>query len=117
MPIVDDVGALRERECGGEILLNENDRSARVGQVTAGFDKIVYDDRCEALKRLVEQGLGVALVPSLAARSEVARGQLAALTVREMRLERKLYLLSRTGASLSHAARAFLHLAKEDARR
>jgi DNA-binding transcriptional LysR family regulator len=44
---------------------------------------------------------------------EIARGQVAALTVREMKLERKLYLVYRKGATLSHAARAFLRLARE----
>lgn len=66
----------------------------------------------EAIKRFVEQGMGVALVPRLAAQAEIERGQVIALTVREMRLERKLYLIYRKGAKLSHAARAFLHVAR-----
>jgi DNA-binding transcriptional LysR family regulator len=57
--------------------------------------------------------MGVALVPRLAAQSEIARGQIAALTVSEMKLERKLYLVYRRGATLSHAAQAFLRLARE----
>ena len=64
-------------------------------------------------KRLVEQGLGVALVPRLTAQSEIARKQVVALTVREMRLERSIYLIYRKGATLSHAARAFLRVARE----
>lgn len=66
----------------------------------------------EAIKRLVEQKMGVALVPRLTAQEEIARGQLSALTVREMRLERRLHLIYRKGATLSHAARAFLRVAK-----
>ncbi len=42
----------------------------------------------EAIKRLVEQGMGVALVPRLTAQAEIASKQVVALTVREMRLER-----------------------------
>ena len=57
--------------------------------------------------------MGVALVPRLTAQAEIARGQLAALTVREMKLERRLHLIYRKGATLSHAARAFLRVAKE----
>ena len=57
--------------------------------------------------------MGVALVPRLTAQSEIARGQLKALTVREMKLERRLHLIYRKGATLSHAARAFLRVAKE----
>jgi len=33
--------------------------------------------------------------------------------VSEMQLERKLYLIHRSGARLSHAARAFLNIAKQ----
>jgi hypothetical protein len=35
-----------------------------------------------------------------------------AITVKEMRLERRLQLIYRRGASLSHAAKAFLRVAK-----
>jgi DNA-binding transcriptional LysR family regulator len=67
----------------------------------------------ESIKRFVEQGMGVALIPRLTAQTEIARGQVAALTVREMKSERRLHLVYRKGASLSHAARAFLQLARE----
>jgi DNA-binding transcriptional LysR family regulator len=67
----------------------------------------------EAIKRFVEQGMGVGLVPRLSAQVEIARGQFAALTVREMKCERRLYLVYRSGATLSHAARAFLRVARE----
>jgi len=65
----------------------------------------------EAIKRLVEKGMGVALIPRLTAQTEIARKQLAGLTVREMKLERRLHLIYRKGATLSHAAKAFLRLA------
>src|SRR5207244_5977227 len=68
----------------------------------------------EAIKRLVENGLGVALVPRLAAQSEIERGQIAGLTVKEMRLERRLHLIYRRGATLSHAAKAFLRVARDN---
>ena len=57
--------------------------------------------------------MGVALVPRLAAQSEIARGQVVALAVREMKSERRLHLVYRKGATLSHAARAFLNLTRE----
>ncbi|HYE64683.1 MAG TPA: LysR substrate-binding domain-containing protein [Pyrinomonadaceae bacterium] len=65
----------------------------------------------EAIKRFVEQGMGVALVPRLTVRDEAERGQVVALTVREMRFERQLHLVYRKGTKLSHAARAFLNIA------
>jgi DNA-binding transcriptional LysR family regulator len=66
----------------------------------------------EAIKRLVERGLGVALIPRLAAQAEIARNELVGLTVREMKLERRLYLIYRRGATLSHAAKAFIRIAR-----
>ena len=66
----------------------------------------------EAIKRMVEDGMGVALVPRLTAQTEIARGLLVGLTVKEMRLERKLHLIYRRGATLSHAAKAFLRVAR-----
>lgn len=67
----------------------------------------------EAIKRLVEDDVGVALVPRLTASAEVAAGRIRALTVNEMRLERRLNIIYRRSSNLSHAARAFLELAKE----
>ena len=50
---------------------------------------IVLELPClEAIKRLVERGLGVSLMPRRVAEAEVARGDVIALTVREMRFER-----------------------------
>jgi DNA-binding transcriptional LysR family regulator len=66
----------------------------------------------ESIKRLVEQEMGVALVPRLTAQIEIERRQLAALAVKEMRLERRLQLIYRRGATLSHAAKAFLRVAR-----
>ena len=57
--------------------------------------------------------MGEALVPRLTAQSEIARGQVVALTVKEMRLERSIHLIYRRGATLSHAAKAFLRVARE----
>lgn len=67
----------------------------------------------EAIKKLVEKGAGVALVPKLTAASEIANGQLKALTVQEMKLERKLHLVYRRNSVLSHAAKVFLKLVKD----
>lgn len=106
------------RELGVEAFLAHNVRSPYRERVIQTFDKhktplnIALElPTLEAIKRLVEQGLGVALMPRLAARSEIERGQVVALTVREMRFERKIYLVYRTGANLSQAARAFVECA------
>jgi DNA-binding transcriptional LysR family regulator len=67
----------------------------------------------DAIKRLVERGLGVALMPRRVAQDEIARGDLVAITVREMRFRRLVHVVYRDGADLSHAARAFLACARE----
>lgn len=70
----------------------------------------------EAIKKLVETGAGVALVPKLSAKSEVADGRLVGLSVKEMKLERKLNIVYRKNSVLSHAAQEFLRIAKERSR-
>jgi len=66
----------------------------------------------EAIKRFVAAGNGVALVPQIAVEPELARGELIAVAVRELKLERKLRIVYRKGGQLSHAARAFLKVAE-----
>lgn len=67
----------------------------------------------EAIKRMVERGVGVALVPRLSANAEIATGRLKALSVKGLKLERKLNIIYRRNSELSHAAKEFLALAKE----
>lgn len=67
----------------------------------------------EAIKRLVETGIGIALVPRLSALAEIREGRLAALSVSEMKFQRTLHIVYRRNSALSHAAQAFLDLAKE----
>src|SRR5467141_4664636 len=107
------------RELGAESFIAHNVPSPYREKVVRTFEKYrtplnisLEMPTLEAIKRFVEGGMGVALVPRLAAQAEIARGQIAALTVKEMRLERKLYLIYRRGASLSHAAKAFLRVAR-----
>ena len=59
------------------------------------------------------RGVGVALVPRLTARAEVVAGILKELSVKEMKLERKLNIIYRRNSELSHAAKAFLKVAKD----
>lgn len=67
----------------------------------------------EAIKRLVEAGVGIALVPRLTAAAEIASGRLAGLAVKEMKLERTLNIVYRRNSDLSHAAEAFLKTARD----
>ena len=65
----------------------------------------------EGIKRAVERKMGVALLPRRCALAEIARGQLIAVRVPEVRLPRQVRLVYRIG-ELSHAAAAFLAVAK-----
>jgi DNA-binding transcriptional LysR family regulator len=67
----------------------------------------------EAVKRFVEMGNGVALVPGLTVQRELASGSLVRVRVRELQLERRLRLVYRRQANLSHAALAFLKVVEE----
>jgi DNA-binding transcriptional LysR family regulator len=66
----------------------------------------------EAIKLFVASGNGVALVPGIAVAPELKRGELVAVPVKELKLERKLRIVYRKGGQLSHAARAFLQVAQ-----
>ncbi|HZQ22030.1 MAG TPA: LysR family transcriptional regulator [Terriglobales bacterium] len=66
----------------------------------------------QAIKRFVAMGNGVALVPEISVENEIARGDLVRIPVRELHLTRKLRLIYRRDASLSHAARAFFKVAE-----
>jgi DNA-binding transcriptional LysR family regulator len=66
----------------------------------------------QAINRFVAMGNGVALLPEISVENELARGELVRIAVRELRLHRKLRLVYRKSASLSHAARAFLKVAE-----
>jgi len=67
----------------------------------------------EAIKRFVEMSNGVALVPGLTVQSEVESGSLIRIPVPELQLERKLRLVYRRQATLSHAAKAFLDVVEK----
>lgn len=67
----------------------------------------------DGIKRAVEMGLGVALLPRRCALTEIAQGQLAAVKVPQLRLPRSVRLIYRRSGELSHAAEAFLRVAKQ----
>lgn len=67
----------------------------------------------EAIKRFVAMGNGVALVPGLTVETEIASGALVRVRIKELQIERKLRLVYRKQANLSHAALAFLKVVEE----
>jgi DNA-binding transcriptional LysR family regulator len=66
----------------------------------------------EAIKKFVVMSNGVALIPGICVESEVARGELVRIPVRDLHFERKLRIIYRKNSNLSHAARGFLQVAE-----
>jgi DNA-binding transcriptional LysR family regulator len=64
----------------------------------------------ESIKRFVEMGMGVAIVPGMCVRHEVAEGRLAEARIRQLNIPRRLYLVYRRDEKLSHSAQALLGL-------
>jgi DNA-binding transcriptional LysR family regulator len=116
-------GMVSVKELGRETFIAHNAASPYRQKVIETFAKYrtplniaVELPSLEAIKRLVQTGAGIALVPKLAAAEEIGSGQLAGLSVREMKVERKLNIIYRKNSVLSHAAQAFLRTAKEMSR-
>jgi len=62
----------------------------------------------ESIKRFVEMKRGIAIVPRMCVEGELARGDLRELRIRQMRIQRHLYLVYRRDRPLSAAARGLL---------
>lgn len=115
-----DKSAVSIKELGGENFIAHNAKSPYRHMVIEAFEKhrtplhiTIELPSLEAIKRLVESGIGVALVPRLTAEAEVAAGTLKGIAVKEIPLERKLYLIYRRNSVLSYAAKEFLKVARE----
>lgn len=67
-------------------------------------------DNIEILKKMVEVGLGISLVPQLAVREEARNGSLRVLHVTDHVIRRPLAIIHRKGKTLSRPQRAFVDL-------
>jgi len=90
------------------------DRVLRVSEVRhAPINIQIALPSLEAIKRAVEMQMGVALLPRRCALTEIARGTLVAVRVPEVRLPRQVRLVYRRRGEQSHAAAAFLEMARQ----
>jgi len=108
------------KELGTESFIAHNAPSPYRDKVIETFEKYntplhisIELPSLEAIKRLVERGVGVALVPKITAEAEISSGRLIVLSVNEMKLERRLHIIYRRNSELSHAGKVFLQLVKE----
>jgi len=71
-------------------------------------------DNIEAAKKMVEEGLGVALLPRVAVAREIALDTLAAVSIADApTVRRAIVAIHRRGAGPGGPARAFLHLLRD----
>jgi DNA-binding transcriptional LysR family regulator len=107
------------RDLGAETVIAHNIASPYRQIVLDAFQKYQVPLRMdlemptvETIKKMVQDGMGVAFVPRMCVQSEVASGQLVEVPVRELQVARKIYLVYPARRHLPHAARSFLELVK-----
>lgn len=98
---------LLDRTTGARALLDAE--LARLGAVPAVTMEM---SSVEVLKKLVELGLGVSVVPALAVEREVAAGVLAAVRLQGLTAERSVGLVTPAAGPPSRAAAAFAEIAR-----
>ena len=115
-------GQITMEEFGRQTVIAHNDPSPRRERVLRLFEQKhapiniqMSLPSLDGIKRAVEMNLGVALLPRRCALSEIARKQLAAVRVPQLRVPRSLRLLYRQTGESSHAANAFLEAAQAHA--
>jgi DNA-binding transcriptional LysR family regulator len=105
------------KELGEETFIAHNVESPYRSRVIQLFEKHrttlrrdIEMPTIESIKRFVQMGMGVAIVPRMCVRWEVERKLLAEVRIRQLKMPRSLYLVSRGGARLSHAAIGLMKL-------
>ena len=68
----------------------------------------------ESIKRFVQMGMGVAIVPRMCVRWEIEHGWMKEVKVRQLKLPRHVYLVSRRGARLPHAVSELMRILREE---
>lgn len=110
-------GNVNIRQLGAEVFVAHNVPSPYRAKVLQAFARHktplnmdVEMPTIDSIKKFVAMGNGVALVPGLAVEHEIARGELVKVPVSELNFERRLRVIYRRNATLSHAAQAFLNI-------
>jgi DNA-binding transcriptional LysR family regulator len=64
----------------------------------------------ESIKRFVQMGMGVAIVPRMCVQWEIEHGWMKEVKIRQMNMPRHVYLVSRRGARLPHSAAELMRI-------
>jgi DNA-binding transcriptional LysR family regulator len=112
-----EAGNVSIRQLGAEVFVAHNVPSPYRAKVLQAFARHktplnmdVEMPTIDSIKKFVAMGNGVALVPGLAVEHEIASGELVKVPVSELNFERRLRIVYRRNATLSHAAQAFLKI-------
>ena len=102
-------------EFGREVVIAHNDPSPARERVLRVYERRhaalnirIALPSLDGIKRAVEMGLGVAVLPRRCALTEIARAQLVAIKIPELSSPRTVRLVFRKEGEVSHAASAFL---------
>ena len=106
-------------EVGRQVVIAHNDPSPTRDRVLRAYERKhtainiqVSLPSLDGIKRAVEMGIGIALLPRRCALTEIARGSLVAVKVPELGVARQVRLVFRRTGERSRAAEAFLEIAK-----
>jgi DNA-binding transcriptional LysR family regulator len=104
-------------ELGREVFIAHIVESPYRGQVIQLFARhrtplrrMVELPTIDSIKRFVQMGMGVAIVPRMCVRQEIEQGAMVEVRIRQLRLARRLYAVYRDDTPLSRPAQAFLKL-------
>jgi DNA-binding transcriptional LysR family regulator len=106
-------------EVGKQVVIAHNDPSPTRERVLRAYERRrtsiniqISLPSLDGIKRAVEMGIGVALLPRRCALTEIARGHLAAVKVPELGATRQVRLVFRRTGERTRAAEAFLEVVK-----
>jgi DNA-binding transcriptional LysR family regulator len=109
-------------EVGRQVVIAHNDPSPTRDRVLRAYERRqtsiniqISLPSLDGIKRAVEMGIGVALLPRRCALTEIARGHLAAIRVPDLGAARQVRLVFRRTGERSRAAEAFLEVVKAGA--
>ena len=106
-------------EVGRQVVIAHNDPSPTRDRVLRAYERRhtsiniqISLPSLDGIKRAVEMGIGVALLPRRCALTEIARGHLVAIKVPELGATRQVRLVFRRTGERSRAADAFLEVVR-----
>ena len=106
-------------EVGRQVVIAHNDPSPTRDRVLRAYERRktsiniqISLPSLDGIKRAVEMGIGVALLPRRCALTEIARGHLAAVRVPELGAPRQVRLVFRRTGERSRAAEKFLEVVR-----